>query len=270
MEWMLGLIVNLLGNTPEGFSPAAYGFAQNIGTQLPPFAMYIMVLLWGIDFINSTLSFSDKTMEIVLRHVIMLGLGVTFTNAAFFLVMGLFNTFNGWFTFTGDLAANIDFATMTEQTRIMIAGTPGIGGASGLGETQSMIMFVFLIFTILSFFGILLGMLLVPISIFVEIYIYAAFSPIPIATLFTGRKEVGIAFIKLVISVSLRGAVVLFGVQLAIHIMAMDIFTANVGSIHGFWAFLTPVITISVSLLILQKCVKGAESFAKSIVGLGA
>ena len=271
MEWMVGMISNLLTMSPQAFSPDAFAVSQVIGTGLAPFAVYIMIILWGIDFLGSALSFSDKPLESLVRLVFMLGMGIVFTHVSFFLVMGLFSVFGSIITGMADMTGMIDFSAMTDNTRAMIDEQSGLGLTSWsyeMGNTENMILFVFLVFSMLSFFGMFLGMILVPIAIFVELYIYAAFSPIPIATLFTGQKQVGISFIKLVISVCLRGALVLFGINIAFHILASDLFsTTGVFELTGFWRFLGPVITISISIMILQKCIKGAETFAKQITG---
>ena len=265
MEWMLGVIANLLTMSPAEFSPAAFGLAQTIGVGLAPFAVYIMILLWGIDFIGSTINFSEKPLETLIRMVVMLGFGLTFTRISFWLVMGLFQIFGGIITGIGDITGLVDFSVMTESTLEMIDARSGLG--YNMGTTENMIFFVFLVFTLLSFFGMFLGMILVPVAIFVELYVYAAFSPIPIATLFTGQKQVGIAFIKLVIAVCLRGAVVLFGIHIAAGVIASGILVPEGLTLAGFWQFLTPIITISISIMILQKCIKGAADFAKNITG---
>jgi hypothetical protein len=221
-----------------------------------------MVILWGVDFVGSALSFSEKPLESIIRLVFMLAMGIIFTHISFFLVMGLFQVFSGLLTGMADLTTSFDFMPFAANMIYLILD---------MNNTANMVMFVFLIFTFLSFFGMFLGMILVPVTIFVELYIYAAFSPIPIATLFTGQKQVGIAFIRLVISVCLRGSLVLFGINIALHIMSSDLFAMNLPlPITGVLRFLIPVATISISIMILQKSIKGAEQFAKNITGANA
>ena len=271
MEWMMNLIYNLITLSPYDFSSYAYNLSQNIGTGLVNFAIPIMIVLWGIDFIGGSLDFqaSERSMHSMVKLIIKLGFGFVFTYASFYLVMGLFQTFGGILTFASgtDLSSQIDFSQFTQETRAMIDARSGFFNTYDMGNTENILLFVFLVFTFLSFFGMFLGMILVPVSIFVELFIYAAFSPIPIATLFTGRQEIGISFIKLVASVCLRGPVVLFGISLALNIMSTPIFQMTGFTITGFWAFLMPVASISISIMILQKCVKGAETFARQLVG---
>lgn len=276
MQWMLNLITNMLTYSPQTFSPEAFATSQFIANGLTNVGITILILLWGIDFGASTFSFRIKSTEEIIRLVIMLALGYAFTRVSFNLVMGTFEFFGSLVTFTGTL--DINFTNFTEATRYMIDARDW-GGAEWwhlhgytMGTTENMLLFVFLVFSFLSFFGMLLGMLLVPISIFVELYIYAAFAPIPIATLLTGRKEIGIAYLKLVASVCIRGAVVMVGMNIAMGILSTNAFNAEmqVSILTGFWAFLLPIVSISISILILQKAIKGAETFARGIVGAGS
>jgi len=148
----------------------------------------------------------------------MLALAVTFTNVSFHLVMGLYYMFTGWIpAIAGDLEGveTLNFTDFAYNIGQMIE-------TENFGLTENAIFLVFLFFAFLSFFGMFLGMLLVPIGIFIELYVYAAFSPIPIATLFTGQRQVGIAFIKLIISVALRGVLVSFGIRLALAIISAE------------------------------------------------
>jgi len=269
IQWMVVLLSDILTMSPQDFSPGAYAVSQAVGIGLAPFAVYIMVILWGVDFLGSVLSFSDKPLESIIRLVFMLAMGIMFTHISFFLVMGLFDVFGGIVAGMADLTTDFNFGEMLSHITSLI---------DDMNNTSNMVLFVFMAFSLLSFFGMFLGMILVPVAIFVELYIYAAFSPIPIATLFTGQKQVGIAFIKLVISVCLRGSLVLFGINIALHIMSSGLFIVpdtalGEGSFAwtgGILRFFIPIMTISISLMILQKCIKGAEQFAKSITGANA
>jgi hypothetical protein len=267
MNWMIGLIHNLLSMSPQTFSPDAFNTAQRVSHGLTNVGITILILLWGIDFAGSTFSFKIKNTEEIIRLAIMLTLGYALTRASFGIIMGMFEFLSGLVVFSGELS--IDFSGFTYNTREMILARSGIFNTFDMGNTENMILFVFLIFSFLSFFGMFLAMILVPVSIFIELYIYAAFAPIPLATLLTGRKEIGIAYLKLVASVCIRGSVVLVGMSIAmgiansVHLMMPD-FTDM-----GFWAFLLPVASITISIMVLQKGIKGAETFARAITGAG-
>jgi len=271
---MMELLVNFLSLSPQGFAPGAYNLSLTVGTALAPWAVYIMILLWGIDFFGSAINMSDKPLQTFAKHLIFLGLGIVFTHVSFFLVMGLFQVFGnllgGFVNIDTLIAAPIE--DFRDNTLTIV---------EGLNATQNMVFFVFLLFSALSFIGMLLGMLLVPIAIFIELYVYAAFSPIPIATLFTGQKQVGIAFLKLVISVCLRGPLVIFGMSIAAQILAANLFNVadlyifepftygsiSISWLDGFWGFLVPIFTITIALMVLQKSIKGAEQFARALTG---
>jgi hypothetical protein len=259
MAWVINLIGSILLMSPQAFSPGGWNLSLTIGIALAPISTYIFALLWGADLVSGVIDFDrHRSLQFLMRAVVMLALGLVFTVVAPMLVLGMFQLFQ-FLTLNvvgGGLAAGFNFNDFVSQTILIVEDMESTAGA---------IFFIFLIFAFLGFFGMFLSMALVPIAIFMEIFILAAFSSIPIATLFTARKDIGIAFLKRVASVSIRGSVVMFGIFLAFAIMDSPIFSDMGIALHGFLAFIIPAISITINIMILQKGIKGAEEFSKAI-----
>ena len=265
----------ILGTAPNQFSPGGFLLSQTIGQTLVGVGLGLVVLFFMIDLTGSALTFKVKDRDEIIRLTIMFIMGGVFVRASFWLCMYIFENFQGVMglviTQVGghdNLQGSFDFISFTDGMRTMIDDTYWHGGYR-VGTTENTILFIFLVFTFLGIFGMLLSVLIVPVVIFIELFIYSAFSPIPISTLFTSQRAIGIAFLKTYASVCLRGAIMIFGIALSAHIMNSAALAMPNIALEGILYLIIPISQMTLSIMVMKKGISGAEGFSKVITGAG-
>lgn len=277
MNFIIDTIMIVLSMSPQTFSPEAFNLAQSVGDVLSNVALGLVALFFMIDLSSSTISFRVKEMTEVIKLILMFILGGVFVRASFWLTMYIFANFQGLLNIVMDnatIGAGIDlsneFTNFTTNVRELIDSRSGPMNTYDLGRTENLILLIFLVFTFLSMFGLLLSVLLVPLMIFIELYAYSAFSPIPMSTLFSSQRAIAISFLKTYSSVCIRGAVVMFGIHLSGAILQSDLLYMSGIALQGFLLVIIPIMQMTISIMVLQKTIKSAESFSRVLTGSGS
>jgi len=276
MGFVLETIMMLLGTAPADFSPGGFALADAVGQTLTGVGLALVVLFFFIDMTGAAITFRVKDRDEIIKLILGLILGAVFVRASFWLSMYIFETFQ---TVMGLVVNEVGGGTNLEAA----FSNSGFGGFSSgmrglidernafdfyvLSQGDNTVLFIFLIFTFLGIFGMLLSVLLVPIAIFIELFIYSAFSPIPMSTLFSSQKQIGIAFLKTYASVCIRGAVVLFGIALAVGVMNSPFLNMPHPALTGVLFLIIPIAQMTSSIMVMKKAISGAESFAKALTG---
>jgi len=276
MNFVLETITMILGTAPSDFSPGGFLLAQNIGQTLTGVGLGLVVLFFMIDLTGSAITFKVKDREEIIKLIIMFILGGVFVRASFWLCMYIFENFQGVMGLVvsqvggdSDLQSSFDFVSFTDGLRDMINERDGWRNTYVLGTTENTILFIFLVFTFLGIFGMLLSVLIVPIIIFIELFIYSAFSPIPISTMFSSQKAIAIAFLKTYASVCIRGAIMLFGIALSTQIMNSAALIMPSIPLEGILYLIVPIAQMTLSIMVMKKGISGAEGFSRVITGAG-
>jgi hypothetical protein len=271
MNWSIDLIQLILQMSPQEFSPGGFSFAQNVGTALVPIGMSLVALFFFIDLFNNTIQFKKDFYENVklFFHFIF---GAVIVRSSFWLTQYIFRAFQSVLTTIGatqaiDMAGT--FTSFTANVEAFINERTGNGGVFSryvLGSVENTVLFIFLIFTLLGMFGMILSVVLVPIMIFIELFLLSAFAPLPMSTLLTSQKQIGIGYLKSLASVSLRGAVVMFSIFLSSNIMSAGVLTLNIVG-QGIMSVFIPIIQMTISVTVLKKAMKSSEQMTRILTG---
>ena len=275
MSAVLGAIVTLIGTAPHEFSSQAFGLTAALGSAFTDVGIGLYVLFFSIDLTASTISLKAKNKEEMFRLLLMFLLGAILIQASFPLALYIFSQFQGM---TSDLANALNtgpdmsasFESFTENVREMIEERSGARYV--LDNTANMVLFFILIMFFLSMFGLLLSVLLVPIVMFLELFAYSAFSPLPLSTLCTSQRAIAISFLKAYVSVCIRALVIIFSLHLSMAILSENSIIGGIFEgivLDGILLLLVPVMQILISIMIIKSGITGAERFSRTIVGMG-
>jgi len=267
-EWLvqesLQMLNNILTMSLSDFAPGAYYLSRQVSNALTGIGLGILMLLWLIDILSTAVSLKAKNYEEVLKLFVMFIFGVGIVGSSFFLVTELFRFFQWAMQIVSNvgntaLDGAMDFTEFITNTQDFVRSLRRMD--------ERMIMFLFVAMFFISTVGAMLSIIFVPVSIFIQLYLYSAFSPIPLSTLTTSQKQVGISFLKTYAGIVLQGALVLFGLLLAQGFLTTDILSfANI-PLEGIMRMLGPMIALMINIMVLQKCIKGAENFARVLTG---
>jgi len=271
-DWLvtstLTIVNNMLTTPLDSFAPGAFALSEAIATSLTGFGLAILTLLWMVDFAGSTFSFRIKNLEEIVKLFIMLILGAVIVRASFWIVIYVFNGLQFVLNIVNQVAGttlnnstSLNFSYFVQDTQEFVRSL----GSRQLGE--SMILFLFIAMFLLGAFGAMLSIILVPITIMIELYIYSAFAPIPLATLTTSQRQIGIQFLKTYAGVCIRGALVIFGLFLSQAFLSSNILNISNITLEGILVVFVPILQLFLNIMILQKCIKSAEQFSKVLVG---
>jgi len=281
ISFVLVAITTLLGLSPYEFSDVAYNLSRTVSSALVGVGVALVVLFFITDLAGTAVTLKVKDKDEVLKHFVMLLLGVAIVRGSSWLMFYIFTELQViWQTIlsvTMPVGAGLDGSlyftgdTWASSLREMIEADGSTPFWDVMGHVESVLLFIFLLTSLLGVGGMLLSVLLVPIAIFIELYIYAAFAPIPLSTLASSQRQIAIGYLKVFAGVCIRAAVMMFGISLSAAIISSDAFNLSdfaAGTVvEGFLVALVPVMQLVVSIMILQKAVKSAQGFANTLVG---
>lgn len=274
-DWIVtntfGIIITILTTPLDSFAPGAFALSEQVATILTGFGLSLLTMLWMIDFVSSTITFRVQNIEEIAKLLLLLILGAVLVRSSFWFILSFFQ------------ALQFVFAAVNHAGSIALDGVAALSFSDFVSETQdfvadlasgeAMLMLLFVVIFLLATFGAMLSILLVPIAIVIELYIYSALSPIPIATLVTSQKQIGIQFLKNYASVCIRGALVLFGMLLSQAVLNSEVLNfPDMGEfmgidMSGFRLVFTHILQMFINLMVMQTGIKNAEKFSRAITG---
>jgi len=248
------------------FAPQAFILTQNLAHLLTGLGLSLFILLWMMDFVGNAILLRIKNFEEAAKVLLMLVIGVGLVRGSFFILIYLFEGMQfvlsavNHLASPGEIGGNLGILIFVEESREFVNGLRG--------TTEILLVFLLIVFFVFTAFGAMISILLVPIAIFLELFVYSAFAPLPMATLATSQKQIGIQFLKNYASVCIRGAVVIFCLLLAQAFLSTDIF--NLGdnfALEGLGFVFFFVMQMFLNLMILHTSIKSAEKFSRTITG---
>ena len=263
---ILGIVENMLTTPLNVFAPTAYNLSQALATSITGLGTGIFILLWMIDILSETITFKIKNWEDAIKHFVILIFGLGLISSSFFLLTQMFNILQWVMNAVQQAGTDIfgtdqlSFSYFVAQTREFVEYHNGL--------MESILLFLVVLMFLLATFGTMLSILLVPIAIFIQLYMYSAFAPIPMATLLTSQKQVGIQFLKTYAGVAIQGALVIFGLMLAQAFLSSPILSfGDSFALESFARILLPILHLMFNMMVLSKCIKSAGEFGKAITG---
>lgn len=249
---MINDIINLVSQTPKGFSESIYGTMEAIAHAIVPIAIVLAVLFFVIELCNKSVMMEIVSWEVAAKLLLKLILAKVMIQSSFWLLEAVF-------AYIVDIMGIVGTATLS---------IPAFDESIVRNEINGMGLFALLGFLVSTVpLNLILTVVKWVIQVIVygrmiELYILFAISPLPIATLAgEGVHDIAKKFFQNFVAVSLQGVII---------VIAVGIFAGFIGEVIALAGDSTIALLSNYILmtLILALVLFKSGSWAKQVVGL--
>lgn len=256
-------IMTMLTTSPDVAYPSVWTSMSTIFSYLKAIAIALCVIYFYVGLTKTTLHFEElRRPERFFGLFIHLVLGIGIVNYGFDLSLGLLQIFQGCIVGITKVISQGNNGTIAKIPDEMYKLASELDTLSGLG------LWILCIVGFLVVFTLSLVLLLTVYVRFIKIYIYAAISPLALASLSSEEtSRPARTFIMNYISVCLQGVVIAIAFIIFSNFVTsgfvVDMNSSAMTNLCKYLGF------ILVQLLILVTTVKGSEQLTKDMIGGG-
>lgn len=234
-----------------------YDLAESVNDSVvKPIALSVLALAMLVQLIHVAGKADQDAAMPILRDLVMIALFYVcfrwLINYSTDLCVAVYTDFN-------EITSGIATGASIQDSGLVI------GELNGFGEVFMMLLNVFIVY-IFAFIAVVVSMLMAYMRA-IQLYIFAAFAPIPLALLgFEQTRQFGIGFIKNFVALVLAGAVMVFILFCFPLLVNAAIAAGRLGTGTSFVPGLGPVTLIAMCLLLIIGMLKSG-SIARSVLG---
>ena len=234
-----------------------YDLAESVNDNVvKPIALSVLALAMLVQLIHVAGKADQDAAMPILRDLVMIALFYVcfrwLINYSTDLCVAVYTDFN-------EITSGITTATTVQDSGLTI------GELTGFGEVFMMLLNVLIVY-IFAFIAVVVSMLMAYMRA-IQLYIFAAFSPIPLALLgFEQTRQYGIGFIRNFVALVLAGAVMVFILFCFPLLVNAAITAGRLGTDYSFVPGIGPVTLIAMCLLLIIGMLKSG-SIARSVLG---
>lgn len=234
-----------------------YNLADSVNdTVVKPIALSVLALAMLVQLIHVAGKADQDAAMPILRDLVMIALFYVcfrwLINNSADLCVAVYRDFN-------EITAGISSAAHVNDSGLRI------GDLNGFGEVFMMLLNVLIVY-LFAFIAVVVSMVMAYMRA-IQLYIFAAFAPIPLALLgFEQSRQFGIGFIRNFVALVLAGAVMVFILFCFPLLVNAAIAAGRLGTDYSFVPGMGPVTLIAMCLLLIIGMLKSG-AIARSVLG---
>lgn len=192
---MINSCIAIATSSPDTYNNAMYTTAIGINKAIVPIATTIMFIFFLMDFIDKTIDFGIKDYKVIAKLVLRLTLAKIILDGNVAILVAIFKV--AGFLVTATIGGSLEFDAIDLTTIISAVEDLSFLEMVGAMIPVTLIGLFNLIASLIIFF--VIG------SIYIELNIYIALAPIPLASFSSSRhKRIGENFLKTYTAVALK------------------------------------------------------------------